>query len=240
MISSLHFPHHSISKGSFIDISLANHPSIQPFRHTLETLSPLQMFDGRPSSSGPITHIVNLPLVLQNGLAPLLTTLYVTRLAGADIVLGDDWLAKCQAILNHAQCRIQLTLPSSSPSITSSNAIPIASPSRWGSSSFSGQPAISSSSNTPNNHSPSLALDPSVNNDTLLRAVSFDSFPAIHLTSMTSKLSDLSSQRSLLLKNLRPKLLNYLKFYQHNSMITSTSSGHLQVPKCYCLIISMI
>ncbi|EAL17370.1 hypothetical protein CNBN1940 [Cryptococcus deneoformans B-3501A] len=90
MISSLHFPHHSISKGSFIDISLANHPSIQPFRHTLETLSPLQMFDGRPSSSGPITHIVNLPLVLQNGLAPLLTTLYVTRLAGADIVLGDD------------------------------------------------------------------------------------------------------------------------------------------------------
>ena len=166
------------AKGSFIDISFANHPSIQPFRRTLETPSPLQMFDGRPSSSGPITHTVNLPLVLQNGLASLLTTLYVTRLAGADIVLGDDWLAKYQAILDHAQRHIQLTLPSSSPSITSSNPIPIASPSCWGSSSFLGQPAISSSDSTPDNHSLSLALNPSVNNDTLLRAVSIDSFPS--------------------------------------------------------------
>lgn len=135
------------------------------------------MFDGRPSISGAITHFINLPLILQAGLAPLITRLCVTKLAGADIVLGDDWLAKHQAILDHAHRRIHLTLPLSSLPITSSNSIPIRSPSRWGSSSVSGQPTISSSRATFGSLSSSFILDSSIDNNTLLRAISSGAAP---------------------------------------------------------------
>lgn len=133
------------------------------------------MFDGRPSSGGPITHYIRLPLVLQTGLAPLHTNFHITPLAGADLILGDDWLAKYQATLDHARCRIQLTLPLFSPPVTSSNAIPLASPRHWFSSSTSD---LDSSGATTGSMSSSLVFDPSIDNDTLLCAVSSDPAPS--------------------------------------------------------------
>lgn len=86
---------------------------------------------------GPITHYICLPLILQTDLAPLHTNFHIMPLAVADLVLGDDWLAKYQATLDHARCRIQLTLPLFSPPVTSSNSIPLTSPRHWFSSSTS-------------------------------------------------------------------------------------------------------
>lgn len=81
------------------------------------------MFDGRPSVSGAVTHSINVPLILQTGLAPLNTRHCVTTRAGADIVLRDDWLAKYQALLDHAHRHIQLTPPLLSSPVSSSNTI---------------------------------------------------------------------------------------------------------------------
>lgn len=206
------------------------------------------MFDGRPSSSGLITHFIKLPLIFRNDLAPLITTFYVTTLAGADLVLGDDWLAKQQAVLEHAQRRIHITLPSStssrpfsssSTSATSSNVIKIESPSRWGSSSsISGQPANSSANTTSINQSPSLSLDPSINNDALLRAISVDIMPndlldLDDLKSLGPQFSEVltpeefEAETAELLQTLPPQFHDYIDIFRPSSG-TKTLPPHRQ------------
>lgn len=124
---------------------------------------------------GPITHYICLPLILQTDLAPLHTNFHIMPLAVADLVLGDDWLAKYQATLDHARCRIQLTLPLFSPPVTSSNSIPLASPRHWFSSSTLD---LYSSGTTAGSISSSLVFDSSIDNDTLLHAISSDPAPS--------------------------------------------------------------
>lgn len=80
----------------------------------------IRLFDGTPSSSGPITQFLELPLRISSDLAPIDTHLHVTKLEGADIVLGSSWMATHKVSINlfDRVASLQGNEPASSPTVT--------------------------------------------------------------------------------------------------------------------------
>ncbi|KAL8634640.1 MAG: hypothetical protein Q9228_007771, partial [Teloschistes exilis] len=94
--------------GTFISV-------LHPILDTLEPIeydSPktLVMFDGRDSAHGEITHYVATTLKFHDSFPAYPVHLDVTKLCGADIVIGGDWMRENRVILNFADQRVELPL----------------------------------------------------------------------------------------------------------------------------------
>ena len=66
----------------------------------------LRLFDGSPSSAGPLTSYVDLPLMFSTSQVPISTRFNVTKLQGADIVLGSRWMSKHRVSLDLASRKV--------------------------------------------------------------------------------------------------------------------------------------
>ena len=66
----------------------------------------LRLFDGKPSSSGPLTSYVDLPLMCSAKQESIPTRFNITKLQGADIVLGSRWMAQHRVNLDLAGRKI--------------------------------------------------------------------------------------------------------------------------------------
>jgi len=110
----------------------------------------LRLFDGTPASTGPITQYIKLDLRLTTDGQPIPTILNVTKLHGADIVLGTNWMSQNRIVTDYSQSTITFahsTEAGSSPMLLQAlpgklhrntaaptsypNNVPLGTPSKW-------------------------------------------------------------------------------------------------------------
>ena len=63
----------------------------------------LRLFDGSMSSAGPISSYVDLPLLMSTSQDPIPTRFNITKLQGADIVLGSRWMSQHHVLIDLAK-----------------------------------------------------------------------------------------------------------------------------------------
>lgn len=88
---------HTGAQDCFMDDAFAT----TNFRQHLRTFArpiQLRMFDGSPSSSGPIVKFLDLPVSFPPNRREFYVRFYLTELAGSHVVMGDRWMARNNAI----------------------------------------------------------------------------------------------------------------------------------------------
>jgi len=85
------------------------------YRRTRLNAVELRMFDGSVSSAGLISHYLDIGIQPHAKYPPIESRLNVTKLHGADIVLGSNWMIRHGIRLDLAKRTISLVAPSQVP-----------------------------------------------------------------------------------------------------------------------------
>ena len=83
----------------------------------------LRMFDGSATSKGAITHYIDCQVSLSPSSSPISSRLSITKIAGADLVLGSRWMYENQVVLDLAQSELRLSSLTPRPRLESSESV---------------------------------------------------------------------------------------------------------------------
>ena len=117
-------------------------PKLAAGRQAYPTPLELRLFDGNLSSAGFITHFIEASVRLLADQKPIETRLNITKLHGADMVLGSSWMTRHNVSLNMGKRTIDIDVPATenalhavssrrSQAITFPNNIPLPDLAKW-------------------------------------------------------------------------------------------------------------